>query len=51
LKYYPLVENALWQSSKFRLEPIPQEIKTAIIAKAQTYFPALWGKASFEEHE
>jgi hypothetical protein len=44
LKYYPLVESALWNSPIFRLEPLPDDWneKHGILAKAADYFPDLW---------
>ena len=44
LKYYPLVENALWNSPIFRLEPLPVDWneKHGILTKAKDYFPDLW---------
>jgi len=44
LKYYPLVDNALWQSQIFNLEILPKgwEKKHGILAKAKDYFPKLW---------
>ncbi|MBI3153628.1 MAG: hypothetical protein HYZ21_15965 [Chloroflexi bacterium] len=44
LKYYPLVENALWKSQIFNLEPLPRgwEKEHGILAKAKDYFPKLW---------
>ena len=42
LKYYPLVENALWESSRFRLEPIPSGQEHGLLHKARTYFPSKW---------
>lgn len=44
LKYYPLVENALWNSPIFQLEPLPDDWneKHGILAKAKDYFPNLW---------
>ncbi len=44
LKYYPLTEDALWKSDKFRLEPLPtlESLEYGIIAKAKTYFPRQW---------
>ncbi len=46
LKYYPLVENALWKSEIFHLEPLPKEWeqKHGILAKAKDYFPKSWEK-------
>ncbi len=42
LKYYPLAENALWESSRFRLELIPSGQEHGILRKARTYFPSQW---------
>ena len=42
LKYYPLAENALWESSRFRLEPIPSGQEHGLLHKARTYFPSKW---------
>jgi hypothetical protein len=44
LKYYPLVENALWKSDIFLLEPLPENWneKHGIFAKAKDYFPNRW---------
>ena len=42
LKYYPLIENALWQSERFQLEPLPEGIAHGILSKAQAYFPNQW---------
>lgn len=42
LKYYPLSENALWQSEKFRLEQIPPGQEHGALYKARTYFPSKW---------
>ena len=44
LKYYPLVENALWKSEIFTLEPLPKNWneKHGILAKTKDYFPVRW---------
>lgn len=42
LKYYPLAENALWESSRFRLELIPPGQEHGVLRKARTYFPIQW---------
>ncbi len=44
LKYYPLVDKALWKSKIFNLETLPNgwEKKHGILAKAKDYFPHLW---------
>lgn len=47
LKYYPLAQDALWASERFRLEPIPSNRRTIDLAsKAQMYFPELWAKSA-----
>lgn len=46
LKYYPLAENALWQSERFRLEPIPPGQEHDVLRKARIYFPAKWRNLS-----
>lgn len=42
MKYYPPVEQAIWKSHLFQLEPIPAEISTSIVDRAATYFSDLW---------
>lgn len=42
LKYYPLVENATWESGRFRLEPIPAGQEHGILHKARIYFLGKW---------
>jgi hypothetical protein len=44
LKYYPLVQDALWASERFRLEPLPEsdDLNYGIISKAKAYFPTQW---------
>ncbi len=42
LKYYPLVENAIWSSPVFRLEALPQNHDSGLVQKAELYFPELW---------
>jgi len=42
LKYYPLAKNAKWHSELFELEPLPKNIKSGILARAQEYFPDKW---------
>ncbi len=39
LKYYPLAENALWESDRFKLEPIPGTQEHGVLHKARIYFP------------
>lgn len=48
LKYYPLTEDALWSSSQFQLEPLPnlKDLEYGIVSKARTYFPIKWSKVS-----
>ncbi|HEX8228104.1 MAG TPA: hypothetical protein VF826_02200 [Chloroflexia bacterium] len=43
LKYYPLAQNAIWQSRLFELEPLPAEQSLSILLKkARDYFPDKW---------
>jgi len=44
LKYYPLVINAQWKSSIFRLQPLPPgiDLEHGVLVKAKSYFPDLW---------
>ena len=42
LKYYPLAERALWESGRFRLEPIPAGQEHGILRKARLYFTQRW---------
>ena len=42
LKYYPLAENALWESERFRLEPIQPGQEHGVLRKARIYFPSKW---------
>lgn len=44
LKYYPFASNALWQSERFQLEPLP-DADHGIINKAAAYFPQKWAAA------
>ena len=44
LKYYPLAENAVWESGRFRLEPSPTGQEHGLLNKARTYFPMKWRK-------
>jgi hypothetical protein len=47
LKYYPLVENAIWKSDVFRLEPLPpSELGYGFLRKVVEYFPELWQNVS-----
>lgn len=46
LKYYPKSADALWQSPKFRLEPLPTSASRPFSDKAQTYFPEQWRAAT-----
>lgn len=45
-KYYPSISQAVWQSKRFRLEPISEDVESGIVAKARIYFPDLWRKAT-----
>ena len=51
LKYYPQVEDALWKSEIFQLEPLLQDNAAyyGILAKAQAYFPGRWAVLSSSE--
>ena len=42
LKYYPLAEDALWESRRFRLEPIPAGQEHGVLRKARLYFTQRW---------
>ncbi len=42
LKYYPLVADAIWQSHRFKLEPLPPNLKHGVLHKVETYFPTQW---------
>ena len=44
LKYYPLVESALWHSPVFSLDPLPNNLESGLLRKAATYFPTQWRK-------
>ena len=46
LKYYPLAQNAIWQSDLFQLEPLPQESDHGVLQKVQRYFPEQWSRIS-----
>lgn len=48
LKYYPLAQNALWASERFRLEPLRKDTEYGILEKVAMYFPELWAKACRE---
>lgn len=51
LKYYPLATDALWQSERFRLEPLAQGVEYGILAKAAAYFPDKWQWADGKDEE
>lgn len=44
LKFYPQISSAIWQSEKFRLEPLPPDVEEGMIAKAKAYFPEKWSQ-------
>jgi hypothetical protein len=48
LKFYPRVNSAIWQSKKFKLEPLPPDIEEGVIAKAKAYFPQQWSQTTAE---
>ena len=43
LKYYPLAEDAVWRSERFRLEPLGEK-RYGTIEKVAAYFPEQWSK-------
>jgi hypothetical protein len=47
LKLYPPASAAVWQSEKFRLEPLPERV-APLVGKAAAYFPEKW--AASAEH-
>ena len=47
LKYYPLAVDALWESARFKLEPLPSDREHGILQKVENYFPEQWA-AAFE---
>jgi hypothetical protein len=44
LKFYPFATEAVWQSGRFRLEPLP-DMEHGILNKAAAYFPTQWANA------
>ncbi len=44
LKYYPVTQDAIWQSELFELEPLPKyrDLQTVIMEKIHNYFPEQW---------
>ncbi len=46
LKYYPRVQDAVWKSRPFRLEPLPPESPHGVLARVEAYFPEQWQKVS-----
>ncbi len=46
LKYYPLAEDAIWSSVRFRLEPILDQVEHGILRKAREFFPELWTRCA-----
>ena len=46
LKYYPLVDKAIWSSEVFKLEPLPKsDLGYGLRQSVIEYFPDLWQKA------
>jgi len=46
-KYYPRIDQALWLSTRFHLEPLPKRTtKLGLLAKTVSYFPQLWERAA-----
>ncbi|GIK66166.1 MAG: hypothetical protein BroJett018_39600 [Chloroflexota bacterium] len=48
LKYYPPIQQALWASIPFQLEPLPTQSEQGLMGKAKSYFPELWQAVSDE---
>lgn len=46
LKYYPLIQDAIWGSERFRLELLPPDLEHGILHKAESYFPTQWAATS-----
>jgi hypothetical protein len=44
LKYYPLIENALWVSERFQLEPIKEPVENELRKRVAVYFPQQWSR-------
>lgn len=44
LKFYPAATEAIWQSNRFRLEPLPG-MEHGILNKVAAYFPDQWANA------
>lgn len=42
LKYYPRLEQAVWKSEPFQLEPLPANTPDRILSKVRSYFPDQW---------
>ena len=45
LKYYPLAADALWESTQFKLEPLPNDREHGILQKVENYFSEQWAGA------
>jgi len=46
IKYYPLVEKAIWASEVFKLEPLPESDEGyGLLRKVTDYYPELWRRA------
>ncbi len=50
LKFYPYVTEAMWQSNRFRLEPLP-ETEHGILNKVVAYFPDQWPMLAEPRHD
>ncbi len=48
LKYYPLVDDAIWGSRRFQLEPLPTDRRHGVLQKVESYFPNQWATVSKE---
>lgn len=46
LKYYPSIEQAIWVSEVFALEPLPErDEEYGVLRKVREYYPELWQRA------
>jgi len=46
LKYYPPVEQAIWASETFTLEPLPRsDEEYGVLRRVREYYPELWERA------
>ncbi|MCP4368631.1 MAG: hypothetical protein GY797_11055 [Deltaproteobacteria bacterium] len=46
MKYYPFASQAIWASSIFQLEPLPEnDVEYGLKRRVIEYFPELWRAA------